>query len=201
VINLPFFKITHLRTQIPYETSKSAMKFTTTELTNIVEWKPYRPEWPIRLQEKEDGIEAHFGALIHAFTEHTDFDVAITQDGSMSNFLEIVCFIPQQTGGNSPALIVCISFCAPIAAFAEIEAYISEETLGWDTLDYNTIGKVKSPILEPIKNAVVAILEQHQLPLLDPDYAAELLSPELLDKVNAPHDENRIIHGIFQWED
>jgi hypothetical protein len=48
---------------------------------------------------------------------------------------------------------------------------------------------------------VVAILEQYQLPLLDPAYAAELLSPELLDKVNAPHDENRIIHGIFQWED
>lgn len=176
------------------------MQFSPSELLNIVEWKPFRSDWPIRLQESEDQIEAHYGNLIRAFTDHEAFDVVITQDGSMSNFIEIVCFIPNQEPGQHPALLVCISLCAPVAAFVEMEVMMTQDTMSLDELDFNAIGQVKSALLIPVQKAVLHILKDNQVDLLDPDYAAQLLPPDLLDKVNAPHDDNRIFHGIFQWE-
>lgn len=63
--------------------------FTEEELNRIFSWLPYRKDWPVDRNQRKDNIEGYFGGLISKFTDNIHFETYYSQDGGMTNYLEV----------------------------------------------------------------------------------------------------------------
>lgn len=175
--------------------------FTREELVNIISWLPYRPDWPIDRNREDDGIKAHYGALLQEIKSIAGSQAKIIQDGGISNYIEIICFPKDQDLLKTPAFLVCISLCAPVAAYGEIAVTDGVEFFAWEPLECMSVGKVTTPTLKTIEKDVLAILQRHSIQLLSKDFACLKMDAELQDKMISSFSGKSLFDGIFQWED
>ncbi|RYG04819.1 MAG: hypothetical protein EOO02_05245 [Chitinophagaceae bacterium] len=92
-----------------------------TEFENVYSWKPYRNDWPVDMDQKDQTILEHFGALIKDMINNEAFECTQTQAGDITNYLEFLCYPSTVKDDNTdqPGILVCVSICAPIAIYCE----------------------------------------------------------------------------------
>lgn len=194
------------------------LALTEEELQKIFSWRPYRPDWPIDRDAIPDYISERYGELISSLTRHPSFDCYYSEDGSMGNYLGFYCYPQGYNEYEGGALSVCISLCAPIAAYGETTLYKSPQLTGvggqltgvggpstgvGGLFSAERVGMVRDERLKEIEAHVVGILEKNGLSLIDPAFAGRPLPAYLVDD---PHYENlnngrQVLHGIFQLID
>jgi hypothetical protein len=169
------------------------------ELNKIFSWLPYRNDWPINPSEKENNLENYYGSLIYRFTNHGSFNVYESQDGSMSNFLEFICY-PRQDLYNGNAIIVYISLCAPVACYGQTQFFRNEKYSGHNFLKPESVGIVNDEQLKLIEEEIIDILKDNDLELISKEFANRSLPQEIVDKMKNTNLNfgDRYLHGLFQ---
>ena len=137
------------------------------ELNKIFSWLPYRDTWIIDKRGKavyQSGKEV-YQDLIYDFTNNQHFETLYSQDGGMSNYLEFFCYPINHKVGRINAIIVCVSLCAPIAAYGQTTVYSrdSRRFFGYDFLEAENVGVVIDTQLLPIQDQISAILIKHNV--------------------------------------
>jgi hypothetical protein len=171
------------------------------ESQRIFSWQPYKQDWPIDRNQKEDGINDYYGDLIKKLTENNLFHCFFSEDGGLGNYLEFFCYPKNHNNGKANAIIVCISLCAPIAAYGQTSIYKTADSFGWGGLfSPNTVGIIKDPALADIEKAIIEVLKNANLSMIDQEFASRPLPEEVVDQLkNENHNEgNQYLHGIFQ---
>jgi hypothetical protein len=181
---------------------KNQSMLTEDELSKVFSWQPYRSDWPVD-RNNQDGIEAHYGALMTDIKNTTVFEAIQTQDGGMGNCLEFICWPKGKREYNGPAVAIYISLCAPIAAYGSMTLYKDKKSLGWGFIDAAKVGVITVPELTVIEKEIISILSKHKLGLMDKEFASRPLSNEVADELESEnlHFGHQYLHGIFQWTD
>ena len=152
----------------------------------------------------DDNIQSYYGELIHNLSNNPSFDTYFAEDGGLGNYLEFFCYPKGHTTYTGYAILVCISLCAPIAAYGQTTLNKQVDSIGWGSLfspdEMYTITDVS---LTSIENEIKSILLRQNLSLLDKDFASRLLPEEVVESLkNENHnDGNQFLHGIFQKTD
>jgi hypothetical protein len=175
--------------------------FSDREINKIFSWVPYREDWPIDRNQRNDGIEEFYGDLIRNLTENNLFDTEYSERGEMGNYLEFICYPSGWSIYNGNAIIVCVSLCAPIAAYGQISITKKSGFFGRSGLfspEYTC--SISDDRLIEMEKAVKKMLLDHNLQLLDKDFANRLLPQGLAEQLkHENHNEgDRYLHGIFQ---
>lgn len=174
------------------------------ELHNIFLWQPYRDSWAVNRNVIDDGIEHYYGELIRQIRHNKLFSSYYSQDGSMSNYLEFICYPPKKIWYEGNALMLCMSLCAPLAAYGQISFACSPFSCGrGDLFTPESINTITDPSLHEIEMEIRRCVEQYHLTLLDKEFATRLLAPELQEKLlyENLNGANQNLHAIFQWQD
>ena len=169
------------------------------ELKHVISWEPYREDWFFDRNQPESNIYIHFEKLLSDFQNNGVFESKITQDGGMTNYIEIACF-------NSPrkidyCILVCISLCSPYAAYGQVLFGSTTNSFSYAFLEAEKVGIISFDELRPVENEVKRILDQHNLIVIDNKHASEKLPTELAEKIDSLHEGDQLINGLFQWID
>jgi hypothetical protein len=171
------------------------------ELNKIFSWEPYRDDWPVNRNLNDDKINLHYGELIYSLTHNHKFEAYYSEDGGMANYLEFVCFPLERKLENGYAILVCVSLCAPIAAYGQTTFHKTNSFFGWGGMfAAEAVGVVTDTQLAEIEQEVSVILAKRDLFILDYDFACRLLPDEVAAQLESEnHNEGRqYLHGIFQ---
>ena len=174
------------------------------ELQRIFSWQPYRQDWPVDRNRKEDGIDDYFGDLIKHLTENDLFDCYFSENGGLGNYLEFICYPKNSSSGKANAIMVCVCLCAPIAAYGHTSVYKTPDSFGWGGLfSPNAVGIVRDQELVNIEKAILDILKASNLLLLDQEFASRPLPNDVVENMRYEnHNEgNQYLHGLFQKTD
>lgn len=174
------------------------------EINKIFSWLPYRDSWVIDRNQVHDHIESYYGELINKLTKNSLFATYYSEAGGLSNYLEFICYPNGQTTYEGNAILVCISLCAPLAAYGQITLSMGINFIGWNGLfEADKIGDIPDSSLLSIKNEIKSILQQHHLLLLDKDLASKPLPKEIAEVLHYEnHNEGtQYLQGIFQKTD
>ena len=177
---------------------------TNQELNNIFSWEPYRDDWPINRNAKDDNINVHYGDLIKSLTQNSSFDSHYSENGSLGNYLEFFCYPPTPGDYAGNAIIVCVSLCAPVAAYGQTTFYKSGSSVGWGNLfTPGSIYQITDSKLIDIEKEIRNILIESKLYFLDKKFAGNALPTEVAQRLkNENHnDGNQYLHGYFQKTD
>lgn len=174
------------------------------ELNRIFSWLPYRESWPIDRNIINDNISGHYGELVNSFIHNPFFETYYSEDGNMGNYLEFICF-PKTSGDyDGNAIIVCVSLCAPLAAYGQTSFSKRVGFMGWGGLfGADNTGEVSDASLKAIENEIISLLMHNELQLLEKGVACRRLPDEAIE---AMKDDNlnfgsQYLHGIFQKTD
>lgn len=172
------------------------------ELNKIFSWLPYRNEWPVNRNEKEDNIIGYYGKLIESITHNNSFETYYSEDGGLANYLEFVCYLSSINDEQEVnAILVCISLCAPIAVYGQITIYKTSNSFGSSGLfSPNNIGIITDNNLLGIEKEIKNILLYNNLGLLDKELASKLLPLDFFESSEYENHNkgNQYLHGIFQ---
>jgi len=174
------------------------------EIDKIFSWKPYREGWAIDRDQINDNIATHYGDLINSFRKNSLFDTYYAEDGSLSNYLEFICYPKGNITYEGNAILVCVSLCAPIAAYGQTRFNKKSDLIGRNGLfRADKIGEIADITLMGIKNEIKSILIRQDLLLLDKEFASRQLPIEVADalKYENHNSGNQYLHGIFQKTD
>jgi hypothetical protein len=174
------------------------------EVNKIFSWLPYRDSWTVDRNQIDDNINAYYGDIISKLTQNPLFDAYYSEDGGLGNYLEFVCYPKGHVTYQSNAIIVCISLCAPIAAYGQTTFSKMHDSIGWGGLfSADKIGDITDTSLTNIENEIKALILQHNLTLLDKEFASKQLPNEVIEAMrNENHnDGNQYLQGIFQKND
>ena len=177
---------------------------TTEELLKIISWQPYRKDWPVDRNIKEDRIEEYFEDLTVFLETNTSFECKVTQDGGLTNYLEFICYPLNKGFGKMEAIMLCVSLCAPIAAYGRVDIYKQEKSFGWDFINAEDVGIIETEELRTIEQLFVPILKKKGIQILDAKEASQKISPEIYNNENQSislHEGDQLIHAIFQFMD
>jgi hypothetical protein len=83
------------------------------EINKIFSWQPYRDDWAIDRNQKNDNISSYYGNLINYLTKNSSFDTYYSEDGGLGNYLDFICYPKGYITYEGNAILVCISLCAP----------------------------------------------------------------------------------------
>jgi hypothetical protein len=179
------------------------MMLTEQELNKIFSWLPYRPDWPEHDNRKIDNVIAYYTDLIKNFTENKLFETYCSQDGGMTNYLEFICYPIGLREYDGPAIMVCVSLYAPVAAYGQTTFHKTNNSKGYKFITVDSVGLVVATQLKTIENEIVNILKKKSLILIDKDFASKVLPDEVA--VNLEHQNlnygNQYLNGLFQWQD
>lgn len=152
----------------------------------------------------ENNINAHYGELVNGLIHNPFFETYYSEDGNMGNYLEFICF-PKASGDyDGNAIIVCVSLCAPLAAYGQTKFSNRIGFIGRDGLfGADNTREVSDASLKAIENEIISLLMHNQLQLLEKEVACRLLPDEVIE---AMKDDNlnfgsQYLHGIFQKTD
>jgi hypothetical protein len=176
------------------------MILTDAELNKIINWLPYRNDWPIDRNQIENGIQVYYGELITQFKQNSLFNLYVLHDSGMSNYLEYECYPNGDREYSGPAISVLISLCAPIAAFGQINCVITEKSASFGDIIPEEAGVITAPELFPIKSEIIKILTSKSIGILEKKFLSQTLPKELSDQIFFPLGD-QYLHGIFQMED
>lgn len=174
------------------------------ELKRIFSWNPYRENWPIDRNLKDDNIEGHYGPLIKSLTQNSAFDAYYSEDGQMGNYLEFICYPVSGENYNGNAIVVCISICAPVVAYGQITVQKGKGIFAWGGLFMpEDIYIIKDPSLADIEKEIKSILTENRLSFLEKEFVSRMLPMEVAEelKYENHNDGNQYLHGIFQKND
>ncbi len=173
------------------------------ELNRIFSWLPYRTDWPEHNNHKIDNVIVYYTELIKNFTENKLFDTYYSQDGGMTNYLEFICYPIGSTEYDGPAIMVCVSLCAPIAVYGQTTFQKTINSQGYNFITIDSVGLVTDTQLRKLEKEIVNILKKKSLTLIDKDFACKPLPEEVA--VNLADQNlnfgNQYLHGLFQWQD
>jgi len=172
------------------------------ELNKISMWLPYRPDWPIVDRDIGD-TESYYGNMITSLTINALFDTYYSQDGGMTNYLEFICYPKGNEDYDGNAIMVCVSCCAPIAAYGQTTFFKKVNSCGYNFIDSSMIGVVDDAQLKTIENEILKILSAADLTLIDKEFASKLLPEEIADNIKLENlnQGNQYLHCIFQYND
>ena len=166
------------------------------EINKVFSWLPYRETWTV------DRTKRNYDDLIQDFTDNEHFETFYSQDGGMTNYLEFFCYLVQHNGGKMNAVIVCVSLCAPIACYGQTTIhYINSRSIGHDFLKIENVGIVGDKQLKLIESEIKAILNKHNLSLVDKAFADKQLPSEVAENMENLNEGTKYLHGLFQWTD
>jgi hypothetical protein len=174
------------------------------ELNKIFSWQPFRGNWIVDRNQIDNNISAYYGDLITKLTQNILFDTYYSEDGGLGNYLEFMCYPKGYDAYHGNAIILCISLCAPVAAYGQTTFNKTPNTIGWGGLfSADKIGDITDPSLTNIENEIKSLLFQNNLTLLDKEFASKKLPDEVLEalKYENHNDGNQYLHGIFQKTD
>jgi hypothetical protein len=173
------------------------------ELQKIFSWQPYREQWPVDRNKVDDNIDRYFGGLVERMTANTIFECYQEEDGNMGNYIGFICYPYGNKEYDGNAISVCISLCAPIAAYGQIHIRRGADYFGWGFIKAETAGMISDPQLTAIEKEIIHLLTTSHLNIMDAAFAS-LPLPEAVaaDLKGENHNEgNQYIHGIFQKTD
>jgi hypothetical protein len=173
-----------------------------TELENVFAWKPYRADWPLN-NLNDQTILAHFGPLIKEMINNKIFECTQTQAGDLTNYLEFLCYpsTVKDNGTDQSGILVCVSLCAPVAAYCETVFKKDKKSFAYAFPDPAQVSVVGHPNLKPIEKELKLILKKHKLQVISNEYATELLPVQMADNLDSLNFGNKMLHGIFQWKE
>jgi len=170
------------------------------ELNKIFSWQPYRSDWPVDRNQKEDNITVYYGGLISQITQNELFNCHYSEDGGLGNYLEFICYPRSLEDYNGGAVLVCVSLCAPIAAYGQITCNKAKHSFDGGFISPEEVGQIPDAELLPIKTGIDRILTGYNLTLIDKEFACRLLPDEVTENLRREnHNEgNQYLHGLFQ---
>lgn len=171
------------------------------EVRKIFSWQPYRDNWIVDRNRKDDNINAFYGSVIGKLTSNKLFDTYYSADGGLGNYLEFICHPKGHNTYERCAVMVCISLCAPIAAYGQTTLSKGKNSIGWGGLfSADNIGDITDTALTGIESEIKTILFQHNLSFLDKEFASRQLPEEFVESMKFEnHNEgSQYLHGIFQ---
>ncbi|RYY20816.1 MAG: hypothetical protein EOO04_19335 [Chitinophagaceae bacterium] len=173
-----------------------------TELENVFAWKPYRNDWPLNILNDQT-ILSHFGPLIKDMINNRVFECTQTQSGDLTNYLEFLCYpaTTKDDGTDQSGILVCVSLCAPLAAYCETVFKKDKKSFAYAFPDPAQVSVVGHPNLKPIENELKAVLKKYDLQVIANDYATQLLPGHLASSLDSLNFGNKVLHGIFQWKE
>jgi hypothetical protein len=174
------------------------------EVTKIFSWQPYRDNWAVDRNQTYDNINSFYGDLIEKLTNNAMFDTYYSEDGGLGNYLEFICYPKGHNTYKGNAVLVCVSLCAPIAAYGETTLSKGVDFIGWGGLfRADDIGDITDTSLKSIESEIKSVLLQHNLSFLDKEFASRQLPDEVVEelKYENHNDGSQYLHGIFQKTD
>ena len=174
------------------------------ELNKIFSWLPYREDWTVDRNQIDDNIESFYGGLIKSLIENKSFDTYYSENGGLGNYLEFFCFPNGHHLYKGNAIVVCVSLCAPVAAYGQTTVYKTDNSFGWGKLfSAEKINLVTDSKLKEIEKELKNILEDHKLALLDQELVSKPLPTEIAESLRHENHNDGIqyLHGIFQKTD
>jgi hypothetical protein len=174
------------------------------EANRIFSWQPYRDDWPIDRNQRDDNIEGYYGSLIKYLTQNKLFDTYYSEKGGLGNYLEFFCYPIGSATYKGNAILVCVSLCAPLAAYGQTTFCKGEDFFGWGSLfSPDKIGDISDAKLLEIEKLIRRILEDSHLHLIDNVLASRPLPVEVAENLKYEnHNEGRqYLHGLFQKTD
>ena len=174
------------------------------EISKIFSWLPYRDDWPVDRNQREDNIDKRFGELINILTKNKSFDTYYSEDGGLGNYLEFMCYPSGQKEYGGNAILVCISLCSPFAAYGQITIHKKQNSFGWGHMfSPEHAYSITDPTLLEIEKQIRDVLKDSKLYLLDKDFLSRPLPSEVADSLRSEnHNEgDQYLHGIFQKTD
>ena len=172
------------------------------ELENVFSWRPYRTDWPLNILN-EQTILTHFGPLIKDVINNKVFECTQTQTGDLTNYLEFLCYpsTVKDNGTEQTGLLVCISLCAPVAAYCETVFKKDKKSFAYAFPDPAQVSIIEHPGLKPIEKELKSIFKKYDLLIISSDYATKQLPGSMADKLDSLNFGNKVLHGIFQWKE
>lgn len=174
------------------------------EVNKIFSWLPYRDSWTVDRNQRNDNINTNYGDLIAKLTQNVLFDTYYSEDGGIGNYLEFICYPKGHSTYDGNAILLCVSLCAPLAAYGQTTLSKETDFIGWGGLfSADNIGDITDPSLTSIENEIKSILLQQNLSLLDKEFASRQLPYEVAEALkNENHNQgNQYLHGMFQKTD
>ena len=172
------------------------------EYDKIFSWLPYQDTWPIDRNNVDDNINNHYGSLISELVDNSIFSTEQTQDGGMSNYLEFICYPKGFEFYSGPAIMLCISLCAPVASYGEVEFTKAHNYSGLSGfIDPESVGIVTLPMLIPVQRNIVEILKKHEIGVIDSQLACKPLTGAKIASMENLNFGTQYLHGLFQWMD
>jgi hypothetical protein len=174
------------------------------ELYNIFSWLPYRESWTVDRNQIDDNIESYYGNAINSLTKNTFFDTHYSENGGLGNYIEFICYPPGHKTYEGNAILVCISLCAPIAAYGQTSFHKNDTSIGWDGLfSADKTGEITDSCLDAIENEIKTILFINKLSILDKEFASRQLPDKIVEALLNENLNfgNQYLHGIFQTTD
>lgn len=178
--------------------TKQLKMLTEAELNRIYSWLPYRESWIV----DKSGQVAFYEGLIQEITSNQKFECFFSQDGGTTNYLEFYCYPINHKFGKLNSIIVCVSLCAPIAAYGQSTIdFIDIRTIGHEFLKIENINSVFDKKLLFIEQEIKAILGRYDLYLIDKDFANRELPRDIFESMENLNEGSKILNGLFQWTD
>lgn len=177
---------------------------TETEINKIFSWLPYREDWPVDRNQREDNIEKNYGPLIHQLTQNKWFDTYYSENGSLGNYLEFICYPGGYNEYNGNAILVCISVCSPFAAYGQIIIHKEHNSFGRGAMfSPDQAYSITDPALLEIEKQINIALNRSNLYLFDKDFLSKPLPGEIANslKTESHNEGSQYLHGIFQKTD
>lgn len=174
------------------------------EVNKIFSWLPYRDSWTVDRNQIDDNINAYYGDIISKLTQNSLFDTYYSEDGGLGNYLEFMCYPKGNDIYQGNAIIVCISLCAPIAAYGQTTFSKTRDSTGLGGLfTADEIGNITDTSLTNIEKEIKSLLLHHNLSLLDKEFASKQLPAEVIEymKHENHNDGDQYLQGIFQKTD
>ncbi|MCF1716844.1 hypothetical protein L0U88_19535 [Flavihumibacter sp. RY-1] len=129
------------------------------EVNKIFSWLPYRDSWTVDRNQIDDNIKGYYGDLISKLTQNLLFDTYYSEDGGLGNYLEFMCYPKGRDTYQGNAIIVCISLCAPVAAYGQTTFSKTLNTVVWGGLFIaDKIGDITDTSLKIIEKEINSLL-------------------------------------------
>jgi hypothetical protein len=171
------------------------------EVYKIFSWQPYREDWIVDRNQTDDKINSYYGNLIKNLTQHTLFDTHYSEDGGTGNYLEFMCYPGGHREYHGNAILVCVSLCAPYAAYGQITIFKEQHSFGWGYMfSPDKAYKISDVVLKEIEDIIKQILQQNNCHLLNKEFLSRQLPGEVVEDLkHENHNEGtQYFHGLFQ---
>lgn len=174
---------------------------TLSEVEKIASWQPYRDNWPVDRNLTDDNILRFYGQLIKDMNNNSVFECTQTQDGSMTNYLEFICYPKKDLQKIQQCIMVCVSLCAPVAAYGETTFEKTDKALSFSFLIPESVGMVEAAELKPIEKEIISILKKQNCEIVNKEFASQKLPEVISQSLDSLNFGDQVLHGLFQWTD